>query len=223
MRPSTIRSPLSPLEQTGDQLASAVKQRLVWFCRRPALHARFLNTLSLLEHIGSRKIMKSRAGEGLSGEILRHLAEETRHAYVFKHAAEKLARGALGYGAAETIAGAAARAYMGRLDASITRECNALAESPLPYLYMSLIVELRAVWFYRLYQAALNEHKVGISVKSVLAEEELHLDAMLARLADMDAKCTARVAQFQALEQQRFRILWGAVEDECSSVRLAAE
>lgn len=223
MTRSTSPLTLSALKQTSDELASAVKQRLAWFCRHPSAHARFLNTLSLLEHIGSRKIMKSRVGDGLSGDVLRHLAEETRHAYFFKHAAEKLARGALGFGAAETIAGSAARSYMGRLDASITGECDARSESSLPYLYMSLIVELRAVWFYRLYQALLSEHKVGISLKSVLAEEELHLDAMLARLADMDAQCMTRVAQFQALEQQRFPILWDAVEEKCSGVRLAAE
>jgi hypothetical protein len=88
---------------------------------------------------------------------------------------------------------------------------------------MSLIVELRAVWFYRQYQVALHEHKNGISLKSVLAEEELHLDAMLARLADMDAKYSERVAQFQVLERQRFDILWGAIEQKCGGIRLAAE
>jgi hypothetical protein len=39
----------------------------------------------------------------------------------------------------------------------------------------------------------------------------------------MDPDCTAHVAQFQALEQQRFRVLWDAIEAECSGVRLAAE
>jgi hypothetical protein len=214
---------LSALEETSEDLASAVKQRLTWFCRHPGAHASFLNTLSLLEHIGSRKIMGSRGGEDLSGDVLRHLAEETRHAFFFKRAAEKLAHADLGYSAAETVAGAAARAYMARLDAGITRECGTLAGSPLPYLYMSLIVEVRAVWFYRLYQAALQENKVGISLKSVLAEEELHLEAMLGRLAEMDAKCAARMAQFRALEQQRFRTLWEAIEQECSGARLAAE
>jgi hypothetical protein len=222
MMQSRARLPLSAIEPTSSELDAAVKQRLAWFCGHQAEHARFLNTLSLLEHIGSRKIMNSRAGGGLSGEVLRHLAEETRHAFFFKHGAERLARSPLGYGAAETIAGSAARSYMGRLDGSIKRECGAV-QSPLPYLYMSLIVELRAVWFYGLYQDVLAEQKVSVSLKSLLAEEELHLDAMLARLADMDPKCTVRVAQFRTLEQQRFLALWSAIEDECSAVRLAAE
>jgi hypothetical protein len=200
-----------------------VKQRLGWFCAHPAAHARFLNTLSLMEHIGSRKIMASQLERGLGGETLRHLAEETRHAYFFKRAAEKLAHRPLGYSADETIAGAAARGYMERLDAEILRELDVSAESPLPYLYMSLIVELRAVWFYRLYQETLSAHEQNLSLRSVLAEEELHLGAMLARLSDMDKDCAPRVERFRSLEQQRFRVLWGSIEAECGRVLLAAE
>jgi len=217
------RSPLSEIERDSEDLATAVKQRLGWFCGHPSAHARFLNTLSLMEHIGSRKIMMSQTSQDPGGDTLRHLAEETRHAYFFKRAAEKLARGTLGYGADETVAGAAARFYMERLDAGIARSLDGAPASALPYLYMSLIVELRAVWFYRLYQESLTEHEQGLSLKSVLAEEELHLATMLARLSDMDPDCTAHITQFEALEQQRFRALWDAIEAECSGVRLAAE
>jgi hypothetical protein len=217
------RSPLSEIERSSEDLAAAVKQRLGWFCDHPSAHARLLNTLSLMEHIGSRKIMTSQTSQGLGSATLRHLAEETRHAYFFKRAAEKLARRTLGYGAGETVAGAAARGYMERLDAGIAHALGDSLAGALPYLYMSLIIELRAVWSYRLYQETLTEHEQGLSLKSVLAEEELHLAAMLARLTDMDPDCTTHVAQFQALEQQRFRVLWDAIESECNGVRLAAE
>ena len=223
MTSSTSPWPLSEVERSSDHLAAAVTQRLGWFCRHSVEHARFLNTLSLMEHIGGRKIMTSQSRRGLSGDTLRHLAEETRHAYFFKRAAEKLARRPLGYDLGETVAGAAARGYMERLDAEITHELDGTAASLLPYLYMSLIVELRAVWFYRLYQETLTEHEQSFSLRGVLAEEELHLRAMLARLTDMDSDCTARVPRFQTLEQQRFRVLWDAIEAECCGVRLAAE
>jgi hypothetical protein len=219
MTSSTTRSPSFAV----DGPTAAVKQRLGWFCAHPSAHAQFLNTLSLVEHIGSRKIMASQWERGLSGETLRHLAEETRHAYFFKRSAEKLAHRPLGYGAGETVAGAAARFYMERLDAEILHELDLSAESPLPYLYMSLIVELRAVWFYRLYQETLSEHGQNLSLRSVVAEEELHLGAMLARLSDMDKDCAPRVKRFQALERERFRVLWNAIESECRAERLAAE
>ncbi len=223
MTRSTPLSPSSAVEADCDGFAPSVKQRLGWFCRHPTAHVRFLNTLSLMEHIGSRKIMASQTKQGLSGDTLRHLAEETRHAFFFKHAAEKIARRPLDYSAAETFAPAAARGYMGRLDAGIARDFADGDEGPLPYLYMSLIVELRAVWFYRLYQETLTELEQSLSLRSVLAEEELHLNAMLAHLTEMDPECPSRVARFKALEQQRFGALWGAIEAECGRVLLAAE
>jgi hypothetical protein len=223
MKRSTTPWPLSDLEPNSAELAAAVKARLEWLCRHASAHVRFLNTLSLMEHVGSRKIMASQSKQGLSGETLRHLAEETRHAYFFKHAAEKLARRPLGYNAAETIAGSSARFYMGRLDAGIARDFADMAAGSLPYLYMSLIVELRAVWFYQLYQETLTENNHALSLRSVLAEEELHLNAMLAHLTELDPDCASRVTRFRTLEQQRFSILWEAVEAECGRVLLAAE
>ena len=124
MTSSMTHSPLSEVERDSEDLVATVKQRLGWLCRHPSTHARFLNTLSLMEHIGSRKIMTSQTSRGLGGETLRHLAEETRHAYFFKRAAEKLARSPLGYGVDETIAGAMARGYMARLDAGIARSLD---------------------------------------------------------------------------------------------------
>jgi hypothetical protein len=89
---------------------------LVRVCAVPALHCRFLNTLSLLEHIGARKIMTTHAAGGaagggeLCGDTLRHIAEEARHAWFFKRQAEAAAGHALSYDASSIMAGPQARA-----------------------------------------------------------------------------------------------------------------
>jgi len=220
---STDRSPLRTLEERSADLNAAVRSCLASFCADAKIHARFLNTLSLIEHIGGRKIMKSQGEAGFSHDTLKHLAEETRHAYFFKRAAEKLAGRALDYSPEATLAGASARLYMGRLDAEIAGVIPKAAPSALSYLYMSLIVELRAIWFYRLYQAALNEHRVGISLASLLAEEELHLSAMRTSVTAIDSGAAARIAQFTLLEDRRFRVLWDAIESHSRPARLAAE
>jgi len=191
-------------------------------CREPTLHARFLNTLSLMEHIGSRKIMASQPESRLQHDSLKHLAEETRHAYFFKRAAERLALRTLAYDAGDTVAGASARAYMGRLDVGIANELGPGAQA-LPYLYMSLIIEVRAIWFYRLYQTVLDQYGLGISLKSVLGEEALHLSAMIARLTAMDATLQRRISCFLDLERDRFDALWSAIEADSGRERLAAE
>jgi hypothetical protein len=213
---------LWPFEERNRSLAAPVRARLANFCAERPLHARFLNMLSLLEHIGSRKIMTSPAMGVPSLDGLKHLAEEARHAFFFKRAAERMALHPLDYSARNTMAGASARLYMGRLDVEISRHVGKSAAA-LPYLYMSLIVELRAVWMYRNYQLVLMEENAGLSLKSILAEEELHLRAMFARLRDLDPNAEQRIMLFSEFEEARFRSLWSEVEEESALYRLAAE
>ena len=191
-------------------LDSAVRGLLTRLCAGPENHARFLNTLSLMEHIGSRKIMATQSGPAMTQDVLKHLAEETRHAFFFKRAAESLARSPLDY--RETVAAPAARAYMGRLDAHIAHALDGNTPRSCASLYMSLIVELRAVWFYRLYQDVLAAEEQSLSLKSILAEEERHLDAMRAQLTALDPRAEQRVADFAAYEVARFATLWSAIE-----------
>lgn len=206
----TARSALSTLEDNSAALVPALHARLAALCDAPPDHARFLNTLSLMEHIGSRKIMTTQSAP--AHDTLKHLAEETRHAFFFKRAAERMAGGPLDYDDAQMLAGPAARAYMDRLDAHIDAALPPARTPAAAYLYMSLIVELRAVWFYRLYQDVLASRAMRLNLKSVLAEEELHLDDMLTRLAPLDAGWERRTQDFAAYEGERFRVLWAALD-----------
>ncbi len=212
---SKSRSNYAKLEEASRGIAGPMRAWLSDICANPAQHARFLNTLSLMEHIGSRKIMASQSGAMLQQETLKHLAEETRHAFFFKRAAETMAGQSLDYGTTNIIVGPAARMYMARLDAYIE---NALSNVPreAAYLYMSLVVEFRAVWFYRLYQDVLTTKHISLSLKSVLAEEELHLDEMTSRLASLDAMHDTRTEEFCAFECGRFATLWNSLSSEHS-------
>jgi len=197
-----------------DDDRSAVGSRLEQICADPDLHIRFLNTLSLMEHIGSRKIMLAQPRVP-DGAMLKHLAEETRHAWFFKRAAEKLAGRMLDYDDDALLAGAAARLYMDRLDAAIS-SAIAPGEGPLPYLYMSLIIERRAIWAYRIYQSVLAAQHCGISLTGVLAEEDLHHDKMLIGTGTRDSKSQERMPVFCAMEQDNVRRFWSAVEHRCA-------
>jgi hypothetical protein len=205
---------LSAIEVRSADLVGPFRARLAALCGDPPHHARFLNMLSLMEHIGSRKIVTSQTRGPLGCEVLKHLSEEARHAYFFKRTAERLARRPLDYGTRDTVAPTAARMYFGRLDAGIDRALGDAAHVEVPYLYVSLIVELRAIWAYGLYQQVLAEQDAGISLKSLLAEEELHLPQMQDRLVELGEDLSVRVPAFAALEDHLFRTLWRTVEAE---------
>lgn len=202
---------IDALDAQSRGLSPAVRSQLLAFCADAPRHALFMNTLSLMEHIGSRKIMASQSPVDPDHDTLKHLAEEARHAYFFKRTAEKIKGGKLDYTDANTFAGPSARAYMGRLDAYIDAQLDDNAPAQLAYLYMSLVVELRAIWFYRLYQDALVESGSLLSLKSVLAEEELHLEEMLDHIAQLDPQMDARLKDFMVYESGRFDVLWNAI------------
>lgn len=215
--------PLCEIEASSTDLMDPVRRRLAWWVEHPAEHARFLNTLALLEHIGSRKIMVSQTRGPLGQETLKHLAEETRHAFFFKRAAEGLARRELRFDDTDAIRPISAQMYIGRLDAAIGHALDgADVVAEVPYLYVSLTIELRAIWTYRLYHDLLSERGNPLSLKSVLAEEELHLEQMVRRLGELNAQPEARLPAFARIEDRLFRSFWSVLEDACTAVPHAA-
>lgn len=148
-------------------------------------HALFLNMLSMLEHMGSRKIMLSQMDKTLTEDTLKHLAEEARHAYFFKRQAEKIAKKSIdGFTPENTSCRNAALMYFGRLDAGISQ--SVMPRDPYPWV--SLIIELRACWLYAIYQDVLEKSDVKISLKSLLAEEDMHLAEMFEACEEDDEK-----------------------------------
>ena len=180
----------------------ALRALLGSLCRRPALHARFLNTLSLMEHVGSRKILLSQGAGPLPEDVLRHLAEEARHAHFFRRAAEKIALRAMDFSAPDLLAPAAARMYMGRLDAGISREL--VGDRTHAYRYVTLAVELRASRLYALYERALQEEGIALSLAGVLKEEDAHLAEMTDSLSVADRLYGVRRRLFETLEARLF-------------------
>lgn len=147
-----------------------------------ATHARLLNTLSLLEHIGSVRIMAVQSGQRIEQATLKHLMEEARHAWFLRRQAERLAGRALDYSDPELLAGASARQYFRRLDACVRRQTRPAAIA-LAYPLVSLLIEFRATWFYALYQRVLDAAGLPLSLKKLSGEEAVHLREMTARVA----------------------------------------
>ncbi|MDH4225797.1 MAG: hypothetical protein OEW12_09140 [Deltaproteobacteria bacterium] len=185
---------------------------LMEVCRDDGRHAVFLNTVSLLEHLGSRKIMVSQSGPAMGAATLQHLAEETRHAWFFRRAAEKAGGSPMGYLPGQILSAPAAAMYLGRLDAAITRQVGRRPPAdapagfvPLAYLYVSSIVEVRATWFFHLYQDILLKSGAALNLKGVIAEEIGHLEDLTATLAVQDPLYPQRFEEFKHLEARLFR------------------
>jgi len=207
----TAPSMLSATERLNSDLEAPFRAFLRDVIAYPTDHVRFLNLLSLLEHVGSRKIMLSQMKGILTQDILKHLAEETRHAFFFKREAEKLAGRALeGYPDTDTLAAGPGKLYFGRLDSSLTRGLGKV-HAETGYLWVSLIIELRAIWVYRLYQQELQAAGHPLPLKGIIAEEDKHLIDMVDRLVEVGFDTAAALSGATALEKTLFTRLFAAM------------
>jgi hypothetical protein len=178
----------------------------------PKRHARMINTLSLLEHMGSHKILLTQHSAAIDQATLKHVAEEAHHAFFMKRQAEKTAERALEYVADDLLAPSCARMYFQRLECVTVRTLGPRRSARAAYLYMSMIVEFRALWFYGLYEQALKRARHALSLKRVLGEEQAHLGDMAERLEAGHELDDARAAQVLVAERKLYSRLLGALE-----------
>ncbi|MDB5139472.1 MAG: hypothetical protein JWR12_1388 [Mucilaginibacter sp.] len=153
------------------------------------LHARWLNTLSLMENTGARKISASEDPLTVTYIILKHAAEEHRHAFYLKKQIEKTGNVLCPTYAPEyLLAPAFSKYYLNQLDIEVCRYLKrelGLAGKELrfaAYLLVTYAIEVRADELYPVYQEALEAVSSKVNVKSIILEEEGHLEEMISQL-----------------------------------------
>ena len=155
----------------------------------PGIHAKWLNTLSFMENAGARKISASEDKENVNLIILKHAAEEHRHAYYLKKQIAKLGENLCKtYHNQFLLSPASSKYYLAILDVMVCKYLKkklGLSGTKLKftaYLLVTYAIEVRADELYPIYQQALDDAGSKVNVKSIILEEEGHLEEMLAQL-----------------------------------------
>jgi len=209
---SWVEQAQARFDAANDALVLRTRSLLHRIVGDAAVHPRLINTLSMLEHMGSHKIMATQHGPDVDQPTLRHLAEECHHAFFMKRQAEKAAGRPLEYVPADLLAPLAARMYFQRLEAAMLRHLGNQGSAGAVYLYMSMVIEFRAVWFYSLYQHELKRHEHPMSLKRLLGEEQNHLTDMAERLEHAGELSDARVDAFVHAEHALYGRLIDALQ-----------
>lgn len=198
-----------------------LQQLLALIINNDERHAKFLNTLSFMENTGARKISASEHSETVTTMILKHAAEEHRHAYYLKKQLKKVKAGICPtYAKKELIAPLESYFYLNKLDVYTCRYLKnvlGLTGTDLryaAYLFVTYAIELRADDLYPIYQTALSQLKSKITVKSIILEEVGHLEEMTAQLETFSPDWELHAAQIIAIENDLF-IKWiSALKEE---------
>ena len=170
-------------------------------------HTHWLNTLAFMEHIGSRKIIKSQNSFTLDHTLLQHISEEARHAFYFKNLAHKLSPADCpNFKEDYLIKGSASEDYFQAIDYKAEDE---LADSPikntLNYLYTTWMVEERAVMLYEIYNQILKSNKMPFNLNFILQEEDHHLKTVVQHIKEKDTKFKERADRLFEYERNQFK------------------
>lgn len=219
---SWLDEAIAGFETANEALATRTRRLLGKIIDDPETHGRLINTLSMLEHMGSYKIMATQHSAGIDQPTLRHVAEEAHHAFFMKRQAEKAVGRSLAYVDDQLLAPATARMYFQRLEARLLGLLDRQRSSRATYLYMSLIIEFRALWFYRLYQQSLKRAGHAMSLKRILGEEQNHLIDMAERLESTPELSNSRISNFLRFERELYERMLGALERAIREPSVAA-
>lgn len=178
--------------------------------------SRLMNSISLMEYMGARKIIKSQLEKDICAEVLAHMSEEIRHAQVFKKMALKLSDGVLDtYEDEHLLAGAQARAYIQTVDQAIY-EALPEKDSHLNYLLSTLLIEERANSVYPYFSRVVAAYGFSTHIDKILREEEHHLQEIEERLMGRGEIGENKLNQLRHIETQAFFNLIEAIAREQS-------
>lgn len=176
------------------------------------IHGRFLNTLSLQENIGARKISANERPETSTYMVLKHAAEEHRHAFYLKKQIAKLpAVDCPTYEPDYLLAPVSSKHYLHSLDLLTSRylkETMKLDNIQLKfaaYLLVTYAIEVRADLIYPIYQEVLTNSASKVSVRSIIIEEQGHLEEMISQLQKFDPQWETHAEKIIKIESDLYK------------------
>lgn len=191
-------------------------------------HAKWLNTLSFMENAGARKISKCEHPTLVSQIQLKHAAEEHRHAYYLKKQIGKInPELCKTYESTELLAPIATSQYLHSLDIKACRYLQKafnLDKTDIKYaayLFVTYAIEVRADELYPVYQQALTEASSKIMVKSIILEEEGHLEEMIHQLNEFSPDWKHHAEHILTIEKELHKEWMNAITEEVAQLNYA--
>lgn len=157
------------------------KQQIRKFMEFPEMHYLWQKSLSYLEYIGYRKMMKSLPQPIETNQAFQHISDEIRHSFLFQKLADKSLE-SLDYAPkfGNVLIGMA-EDYFQALDAKIDDwvEKNFTSKNTeYCYILTSYVIEKRAMEVYPFYQAQLLEDPARHVVTQIIKDEKDHLASL---------------------------------------------
>ena len=182
-------------------------------------HGQWLNTLSFMEYIGARKILKALPASVLNETLLGHISEEAFHSLFFKKLARKVTGGDPRFKEEDMLAEEECEGYFQNIDKK-SKEISK-GDVLLNYLYTTWAVETRAVCVYSIYNRILKDGGFFFSLNSVLKDETGHLKQVENSIGERDENHKLHFQELMKFECREFSSLLCALEREVKRAPLS--
>jgi rubrerythrin len=172
-----------------------------------AAHYHWLRSLSYLEYIGYRKMVKALDYGEMNQEVYHHLTDEIRHSYMLKELAGKVFEGRFQHVPFEAELVTMAESYFHDIDQAVHQWVVASSGSGRPYLcYLltSYLIEKRAMSVYPSYFTHLREADAKLIIQKIIKDESEHLSYLEGRLMLLPEKPAFDQSSLRQYESGRF-------------------
>lgn len=143
----------------------------------PSQHHLWLRSLSYLEYIGYRKMVKAVPYTKISTGVYHHLSDEIQHSFMLREIADKQFGLSLPIEQVTSLVGIAENYFQG-LDSQVDdwiKTNLGKEDAYASYVWVSYTIEKRAMKVYPQYLAKLNNPALKLVVQKIIKDEADHL------------------------------------------------
>lgn len=179
---------------------------------RDLTHYLWLRSLSYLEYIGYRKMVKALQYQEVSRGVYHHLSDEIQHSYLLKELAEKSFEGKFFHVPLEEAFIRCAESYFHDIDDAVHRWVEELGQGERPflcYLLVSYLIEKRAMIVYPQYYSQAPENTFKLILQKIIRDERAHLNYLEDHLAKLPEAETFESCSVWPYETERFEKFLG--------------
>ena len=180
-------------------------------------HYLWLRSLSYLEYIGYRKMVKSLGYEGIDRGVFHHLSDEIQHSYMLRELADKRFTGLSAEATFTEGFQEIAEDYFQNIDARVEDWVNRTfypGNHYLCYLLTSYLIERRAMRVYPQYYHFLGELPSKSIIQKIIKDESEHLGYIEGVLKDHPVLQSADLGELFAFEDECFSRFLGQLQDK---------
>ena len=169
-------------------------------------HYLWLRSLSYLEYIGYRKMVKSLGYEGVNRGVFHHLSDEIQHSFMLRELADKRFQRFKDFDFSEPCR-EIAEDYFQKIDSRVEDWVNRTfypGNHYLCYLLTSYLIERRAMKVYPQYYQRLGELSFKYIIQKIIKDESEHLGYIEGVLKDHPVLQSADLGELFAFEDSCF-------------------